>query len=800
MYCNLILNIISKSVCDLFTYEIPDDLENKVKVGDRVIVNFGNSNRLVDALIYSIQNETNLKNVKRILDVLPHRYSLSETQVFLINAMRNRYGATYNYAFASVLSGVQHVDIFERFIVNDEKYSQIIECGQEFSKKELLNILGKKIFKELSESGKIVRSFKYEARINSKFEEIAHCNFTKWNLKNFGVRKNAIKQIRILEHIYDTKTQKLNDLLKATSSNRSDIRHLVEKKLIVVKKELLDIDSTKYELKANNIMHFNLSSEQRIIVDEYESCKRNSDVFRGLIQGVTGSGKTRLYMELSKKMIESGKQVLILLPEISLTPQLIGVFKENISDKISVIHNKINHSEKSVYFEKIKTSDAEIIIGARSAIFAPFSNLGLIVIDEVHENTYVNESTPRYDVRELAFDLSMGKGIDLIYGSATPSLQLLNLTDKYIKKYVMKKRIGNSQLPDIKIVDMRNEFSPEGEILVSNKLIAFMEECFQKKEQVILFYNRRGYANFLLCPHCGYVEKCLNCDISLKVHKRGESLNCHYCGYAKKMPNSCLKCGQIYCSQDSLGAGIDKYLEYFMSKFPDKKFAKVDSESVNTQAKLIGELDEFRNGNTDCLIGTQILAKGLDFPNVTLVGILDADQLINMPDYMANERAFQLIAQVSGRAGRHGKAGKVIVQTFNPEDELFQFLIKNNFEDFIKSESEMRKLLFYPPFSKLYRIGISSESDEVAKNDIVKVYKALNLIFSKLELNTTLYKPSPFYYTKLRNRYIYNIIMKGKKEEYSKVVNVLYQVISTDKYHLIDKKSHVFLDFNPIFL
>lgn len=799
MHCNLILNTISKSISDVYTYEIPKEFEY-VEIGDRVIVGFGNSDRYIDALVYSIQEESPYENTKPILDVLPKKYSLSKTQMLLLDSIRSRYASTYNYAFLSVLPSVQNLIITPKYLFRESGYNKIAGEGHEYSKQEIIKILGHKTLEDFLKSKKVVRTFSYELRSHSKFEEIAYCNFDNLDLEAFGIKKNAIKQIRMLEHIHDTKVQNLSEFMKATSATRADIRRLVEKDLIIVKKQLQEISPAKYEIKAKNIMGFALSEEQANILEEYISQKENSQVFRALVQGVTGSGKTRLYMELAKKVIESGKQVLVLLPEISLTPQLIGVFRENISKRICVIHNKVSDAEKSTHFENIKNSAVDIVIGARSAIFAPFSDLGLIVIDEAHENSYISETTPKYDIRELAFDLSMKAKVDLIYGSATPPLQLLHLTDDFLQKFVMKNRIGNARFPEIGLVDMKNALSHDRELLVSDYLIRSMQEVFSKGEQVILFYNRRGYANFLLCSHCGHVEKCINCDISLKVHKRGDVLNCHYCGYSRKNEHRCSKCGEKYEARDLFGAGIDKYLEFFKKKFPRQRFAQIDSQSVSTQAKLMQQLEEFKNGNVDCLIGTQILAKGLDFPNVTLIGVLDADQLVNMPDYMANERAFQLMMQVSGRAGRHEKKGKVIIQSFNSELDLFEWIRNHDFEGFIHSEDEMRKLLSYPPYSKLYMIGINSEDEGIVKEDIMRVYKMLNNIFAHLGLQTVLFKPSTFYYAKLKNRYIYNIILKGPKEEYSKVVNVLYQVISVDKYKLIDKNSHVFLDFNPIFL
>lgn len=799
MYCDLILNTTSKSISDVYTYEIPMEFEH-VERGDRVIVSFGNSGRYIDALVYAMREDSSQQSAKPILDVLPKKYSLSKTQMLLLDAIRSRYAATYNYAFLSVLPSVQKLNISPKYIFCESGYAKIADEGHEFDRQDVVKILGAKKMGDFLKEGKLIRTFSYDFRSHSKFEEIAYCNFEHLDFEAFGIKKNATKQIRMLEHIYDTKVQQLCDFMKATSATRADIRRLSEKNLIVVKKRLQEISAAKYEMKAKNIMGFALSDEQAQILEQYSCIKEKQEVFRALIQGVTGSGKTRLYMEFAKKVIKTEKQVLILLPEISLTPQLIGVFRENISERICVIHNKVGDGEKSTYFENIKNGDVEIIIGARSALFAPFRDLGLIVVDEAHENSYISETTPKYDIRELVFDLSIKEGIDLVYGSATPPLQLLHLSHSFLNKYVMNHRIGSASLPHIELADMKDVLSHDRELLISDSLIASMEDAFSREEQVILFYNRRGYANFLMCSHCAHVEKCLNCDISLKVHKRGEILSCHYCGYSRKNEHHCSKCGERHEWGDLFGAGIDKYLEFFRKKFPRQKFSQIDSQSVATQSRLMEELEEFKKGNVDCMIGTQILAKGLDFPNVTVIGVLDADQLIYMPDYMAGERAFQLMMQVAGRAGRHEKRGKVIIQSFNTELEIFDFIKKHDFEGFISSEDEMRKLLSYPPYSKLYMIGINSETKEIVKEDIMRVYKMLNNIFASLKLKTVLFKPSTFYYTRLKNRYIYNIILKGPKEEYSKVVNVLYQVISVDKYKLIDKNSHVFLDFNPIFL
>lgn len=794
MFVDLILNYNSRDIDRLFTYRVPKDIEN-VKIGSRVMVEFGRGNKLVDALVYSIKEECSLKTIKDIKYVLPSNFELCTTQMSLIKSIRARYASTYAGAFSTVLPSVQKVVIDEHYLIVDDIMN--FKSGEKVEKKVLKKYMSEKNISKNIDEGILKFEVDFKIKTQNSIVEIVECNFSVLSEAIDSIRANAVKQKRLLEHIFGTKKQDLRSLVNATNSTRRDVLKLKEMKLVNITSKLANVDISTYSVLGKNIMQYELSSEQSAAYKLLRETYEQKSCYRALINGVTGSGKTRLYMQLAKDMLDKSKQVLILLPEISLTPQIIGVFKANLSEKIAVIHNQISDREKQNQFDKISNAEVDIIIGARSALFAPFKNLALIIMDEAHENSFASDQTPRYDARELCFDLSLKHNISLIYGSATPSISLLYLAKtNFLMQINMKRRIGNAILPTIKLVDMRNPVENN----ISNELISSMQLRFDRKEQVILLHNRKGYASFLQCKVCGEVTKCLNCDIPMKVHNFGKELVCHYCGYKKPILENCDICSERYKTEDIKGIGVEQYIEIFKQIFPDVKFDRIDADSVGTQTKLIDKLEKFREGDIDCLIGTQIVAKGLDFPNVTLIGILESDQLTNMNDYMAMERAFQLITQVSGRAGRHEKKGLVLIQTYQPDLDIYKYILKNDFDGFVKREMKIREILGYPPYTKLYLIVVRAEKEKIAMQQINRVFEALDYLKKRMNLKLEIYHPSSNYMAKLKNRYIFNILMKGDKSEYNKVVNMLY-ILNTEFWSNIKiADSQLYFDFNPVMI
>lgn len=443
-----------------------------------------------------------------------------------------------------------------------------------------------------------------------------------------------------------------------------------------------------------------------------------------LLYGITGSGKTRVYIELIRRMQKEGKQTIVLIPEISLTYQTVNELASHLGQRIAVLHSKLTEGERYEQYDRAQKGEIDVMVGARSAIFTPFENLGLIIIDEEHEKAYISDTSPRYDVREVAVRRAELSGAKLLLGSATPSVESYKKAlDGEYSLSVMKKRASwGARLPEIIVSDMRDELAQGNKNVFSLKLYSLICDRLEKGEQTMLFLNRRGYAGFVSCRSCGFVVKCPHCDVSLTAHndwyrdpdtgvRKAALLSCHYCGYTAPMPGRCPECGSKFIAP--FGTGTQKLEQAVKRTFPGARVLRMDADS--TQAKDAHEkiLSEFRNGNADILIGTQMIVKGHDFPNVTLVGIVAADQSINVPDYGAAERTYQLLTQASGRAGRGEKEGAVVIQSYEPSHYAIQMAAGRNYEDFYKREMGFRKLMKYPPEVSLLSVRLQSEDEEL---------------------------------------------------------------------------------------
>ncbi|MCQ2400588.1 MAG: primosomal protein N' [Lachnospiraceae bacterium] len=441
-----------------------------------------------------------------------------------------------------------------------------------------------------------------------------------------------------------------------------------------------------------------------------------------LLYGITGSGKTRVYIELIRRMQKEGKQTIVLIPEISLTYQTVNELASHLGQRIAVLHSKLTEGERYEQYDRAQKGEIDVMVGARSAIFTPFENLGLIIIDEEHEKAYISDTSPRYDVREVAVRRAELSGAKLLLGSATPSVESYKKAlDGEYSLSVMKKRASwGARLPEIIVSDMRDELAQGNKNVFSLKLYSLICDRLEKGEQTMLFLNRRGYAGFVSCRSCGFVVKCPHCDVSLTAHndwyrdpdtgvRKAALLSCHYCGYTAPMPGRCPECGSKFIAP--FGTGTQKLEQAVKRTFPGARVLRMDADS--TQAKDAHEkiLSEFRNGNADILIGTQMIVKGHDFPNVTLVGIVAADQSINVPDYGAAERTYQLLTQASGRAGRGEKEGAVVIQSYEPSHYAIQMAAGRNYEDFYKREMGFRKLMKYPPEVSLLSVRLQSEDE-----------------------------------------------------------------------------------------
>lgn len=587
------------------------------------------------------------------------------------------------------------------------------------------------------------------------------------------------------------------------SASQEKIINLCMEKEFVLRKELVDISlSSLNTLIKKNILlekkleHYRLSynekieakkeltNDQKLVVDEVLA---NTGYFPYLLFGVTGSGKTEVYMELIEDSLNKGKTSIVLVPEISLTPQMVLRFQKRFGDNIAAIHSALSDGEKYDEWRRIVSGEAKIVIGARSAIFAPLNNIGMIIIDEEHSDSYKqDDSNPRYNAKDIALLRGKYHNCPVIMGSATPSLEVFARAKKGVFKLLeLPNRINGKSLPKINIIDM-NEMISKTKGHFSPVLLEAINDRLLKNEQIILLLNRRGYSSFVTCKNCGYTFKCPNCDITLTYHKSSRTLRCHYCGYGTKVYDTCPECHEK--SINDLGVGTEKIEEELNKLFPESKILRMDFDTTSRKGMHEKMIKDFKNHEYDILLGTQIVSKGLDFDNVTLVGVINADTSLNIPDFRSSETTFSLLAQVAGRAGRSDKEGEVVIQTFNPEHYAIQYTKRHDYLGFYNKEMSIRRELKYPPYYYICYVKISGKDNKYIYEESLKITK---LFHNKL-INMIILGPSPCTIFKLNNIYRYGIILKYKSDEGLR--EVLNKVI---EHYKDNRNIKIDVNFNP---
>ena len=728
LYAEIILNSEAIEIDRPFTYKVPLDMEQKVKVGQMVRVPFGVRSKPVEGFILDLKEEE-IKvsfKIKNILSVENEEPVITEEDLKLINFLREEYLCKYIDAI------------------------------------RLLIPVG--ILKGAKSKSRSVIVY-----IDDNLESI----------------KNSDGYLEVINFIKrNTGKYTKSELTKEHGVSLYKLNKLIEHGLIKSEKEIVFRYNTR---EYNKDVEKKLTAEQSMAIEAIEDSEENLI----LLKGVTGSGKTEVYMRLVEKVLTEGKSAIVLVPEIALTPQMIERFKGRFGSNVALFHSKLSDGERFDEWYRVKEGKASLIIGARSAIFLPARKLGLIIIDEEHENTYKSDQNPKYQTKEVAEFISKLKGCKVILGSATPTIEsYYRAISGEMKLVELNHRIDNRPMPEMKLVDMREELRSGNKSIFSRRLYASMQQKLEKGEQIILFLNRRGFSTFVSCRSCGYVFDCENCDISMTYHQNG-FLVCHYCGKTKKQPNLCPKCGSKYVK--FFGAGTERVEEEVRKYLKNAKILRMDVDTTRAKDSHEKIYNAFKSGEADILIGTQMVSKGLDFPNVTLVGILSADMSLNLPDYRAAERSFQIITQVAGRAGRGEKEGEVIVQTYTPEHYSLQYAKKYDYEDFYEKEFTIRAMMGYPPFGRILLInGIGKNEDELKKQMIFlgKKVKEKAEEFGGLEV----LGPTPCIIYKIKENYRWQIIVKGEfSSKFSKSIkDLLY-----DKANNVYNDIRVSMDINP---
>ena len=741
MVAEVIINSSAKKLNRTFDYNIPKELEDMIFIGSKVLVPFGRLKSLEEAHVVGIKQSSDFE----IKDIAKVETGLTDKQIELANWMAKRYFCNVSECIKLMQTpGTRTKNVNNR--IQDKKINVVYL---------------KKDFDEISldiESGKI----------------------------------KSEKQIRILNFVKDNEGCTVPEIEAFTDCSRGIVNTLI-------KNEYLELIETKIERnplnskKIDSTQNLKLTDEQQEAFNKLAEAIDNNTYKQFLLYGVTGSGKTEVYLQLIDKVIKEEKTAIVLVPEISLTPQMLDRFISRFGkEKIAVLHSKLSIGERHDEWERIQEGKANIVIGARSAIFAPVKNLGIIIIDEEHDSSYKSEATPKYNAKEVAKKIAKEAKIPLLLGSATPDLTTFyNAKEtKKITLLELTKRANNSNLPKVEIVDLKQELANGNRSMLSNNLYQSIEQNLKDKLQTILFLNRRGYSTFIMCRNCGYTVKCKNCNISMTYHSYENKLKCHYCGYEEKLVKTCPECGSDKIRY--FGTGTQKLEQEIHKQFPQAKTIRMDVDTVTKKNSHEEILNKFKNEDIDILIGTQMVVKGHHFPKVTLVGVIAADSSLNIDDYRATERTFQILTQVAGRAGRENLPGKVIIQSYNPENFSIQDAQKQDYEKFYDTEIALRKQLKYPPFCDIIVIGFNSINEEEIKKVSNLAYEIAVKKLNNEEFK--IFKPMPSPIDKIQNKFRWRIIIKGNMNENANgALNELLGILYDENY----KNVKISIDVNP---
>lgn len=787
MYCLVILDSKSRFLDKSFTYHIPKNLENKINKGMRVIVPFGKGNKNLIAFIYDIVEKIDsYYETKDILELVDTKPIVSEELIDLAFFMHKRYLSPLRSCIRQILPPGSIKEIREYFISNKAN-----------SNDPLLNFLkSKKTFDQIKDkfnlTYKDLDSYKNKSLIKTSFDLIGkqkinykcYISLNK-NIKDIKLPKNANKQRNIISCLSKKKKIEEKELLSLTKSSKPSLKSLKEKGFIKISKKEVN------EGLFNNCISydkFKLNDEQELA---YKKVLNNPNKAY-LLKGVTSSGKTEVFLQLVEKNIKEGKDAIILVPEISLTPQTIERFYGRFKQKIAIMHSRLTPKEKFQQWRMIKNGEVKIAIGARSAVFAPFNNLGIIIIDEEHDKSYISSQDPKYHTDEIALLRRKYNNASLIFASATPSIMTMKKAlDGDYELLELKKRINNN-LPKTYIVDMREELKKSNYSMLSSFLYEKVLDRLEKKEQTILFLNKIGHNSFTFCRHCGYVLKCEACDVSMTYHKNINRLVCHYCGRTRKQPSICPSCGSKKIKE--FGAGTEKLEEEIKDMFPKARILRMDSITTRDKKAYDRMYKLMKNNEADILIGTQMIAKGLDFDKVSLVGIVSADLSLNIDDYTANETSFQLLTQVSGRAGRSNILGEVVIQTYKTDNFVINAASNNDYKGFFDYETDIRKAFDYPPYVNLITIKTLNDSRRKCIDIAKKIKHYLDLKFNK-DLRIEIIGPNPCKIARINNKFRYNIIIKANDEVLKDLSDFLVRL--RDYFINKSKDSSIIIALNP---
>ena len=752
-----------------YTYQVPEQLEHQIQTGMRVVVPFGNGSRQVQGFVVGLDDQTaydgELKSIISILDLNPvlnqelltmsqwladscYAFRISCMHTMLPNVMK-----TKTHRRLKIIDELDETDLFELFHGQDE-----IDFEPENMPDEIVSRLLK-----LKRNQQIEVVYSLTDQAKSKFATGIKplLSFERLEEERTSLRKTAKAQSELLSYLQSMigSEIKLSEAREQTGLSNA-IFSTGEKKGWLEKIQIETFRTPKALLNDAKKPIPELTADQQTAVDAICDSIQSTDPQTFLLQGVTGSGKTEVYLRSIAETLANNQTALMLVPEISLTPQMVTRVKSRFGDLVAVLHSGLSNGERYDEWRRIERGEAKVVVGARSAVFAPLENIGLIIMDEEHESSYKQDETPRYHARNVAKWRSDYYGATVVLGSATPSLESRARAQKGVYQHLLlPERINQQPLPAVQVVDMRQELRKHAESNFSTELLDEIQIRMSRGEQSILMLNRRGYSSFIMCRDCGFVLQCPNCDISLTLHMDTHTMKCHYCGHEEPIPKICPNCQSHKIRY--YGTGTQKVQEELQAIIPDAKILRMDVDTTRRKGMHEKLLNSFGNQEADILIGTQMIAKGLDFPNVTLVGVLNADTALGLPDFRSSERTFQLLTQVSGRAGRADKTGSVIVQTFNPDHYAIKLAQHHDYEHFFQMEMNIRHRGKYPPYFYTLQISVSHEEEAQAAKAIVNIAQFLK---PNLDKNSIVLGPTPKSIARMNRKYYYQLVIKYKQD------------------------------------
>ncbi len=791
MIAQVIVDVAAKQTDRVFEYHVPASLE--VSIGDRVVVPFGR--RKVQGFIVGLTDRTDYPGqLKDLLLVLDELAPLTPELVQLSSDLAQDIFAYRISILKAMLPGVMRAGYRKLLVPASERAKELLMFqGDPLEVNELKTPKDLALARQLLKNGDARIEYLVENKAKKKTVAVYSAKLPSAEYQSIldGLRANAAKQRLLLTDLledrasYPKKQADLEKLgLAASSLNAAVKKGWLEKQQAEVYRK----PQVAKPLKNKRPLPLNDEQEQAYQAISADIARKKSETF--LLEGVTGSGKTEVYLHAISKALENSRNALMLVPEISLTPQMVKQVQARFGDQVAVLHSGLSEGEKYDEWRRIRRGEARVVVGARSAVFAPIANLGLIVIDEEHEASYKQDSNPRYDARKVAIWRGKYHHCPVVLGSATPALGTRARAQKGVYRLLtLKKRANRQPLPKVDLVDLKHVQFAGSQFDLSVKLTSAIGERLAKKEQVILLLNRRGFANFMLCRDCGFVLKCPNCDLSLTMHKDTGMMQCHYCGHAEPVPELCPNCRSRQIR--FLGTGTQKVQEELAALFPQARVLRMDVDTTRRKGSYEKILDAFGNGKADILLGTQMIAKGLDFPNVTLVGVINADTGLWLPDYNASEKTFELLTQVAGRAGRAEKDGEVMIQTYNPDHYAISLAQKQDYELFYRKEMQMRHAGNYPPYFYTALISIASKNEQNAARESFKIKRRLQ---ARLKAPTIILGPAPAAISRVKNQYYYQILVKYKREPR---LNALLHQIQDDAQEIKKYGLTVDIDSEP---